>query len=198
MAETECEILDPRVRRTRMLLQQALGNLLEIKEFQEISVQDITDAATLNRATFYDHYPDKFALLECMVGTRFHELLAKRGVTFDNTCSSALKAIALGVCDYLAATLSLACGRQRQLEPHLESAVIAVVRRMILHGLKQHPPENAVSPEMIATTVSWAIYGAAKEWVRTPNRVSSEEIVETVLLLTSPIFTAIQAAEIHP
>ena len=95
------ENLDPRIRRTRLLLQQALGKLLETKEFDKISVQDIAEAATVNRATFYDHYTDKFALLECMVGTRFGELLAARGVRFDGGCSSALRAMIQGVCDYL-------------------------------------------------------------------------------------------------
>lgn len=80
MGQKSCEIVDPRIRRTRKLLQQALGKLLETKDFDTISVQDITDAATLNRATFYDHYADKSALLECMVGSRFLELLAEREV----------------------------------------------------------------------------------------------------------------------
>ena len=62
MNESCQEIVDPRIRRTRQLLQQALAKLLETKEFEKISVQDITEAATLNRATFYDHYGDKFAL----------------------------------------------------------------------------------------------------------------------------------------
>ncbi len=186
------ENLDPRIRRTRLLLQEALGRLLETTEFEKISVQDIAEAATVNRATFYDHYPDKFALLECMVGTRFHELLERRGVRFDG-CASALASIVLGVCDYLAELPGMACGRQRQMEPHLESATIAVVRNMLLGGLKRHPPENGISPEMIATTVSWAIYGAAKEWVHTPSRVPSEEISETVVRMVAPIMGPIPA-----
>jgi AcrR family transcriptional regulator len=190
MNESCQEIVDPRIRRTRQLLQQALAKLMETKEFEKISVQDITEAATVNRATFYDHYGDKFALLECMVAAQFQELLAQRSVQFDGTCASALRALVLGVCDYLAGTPGLACERQRQMEPHLESAVIGVVRRMILEGLKQHSAARGVSPEMIATTVSWAIYGAAKEWVRTPNRCRSEEIVETVVTLVAPIFSA--------
>ena len=95
MAEGTLETLDPRIRRTRHLMQQALANLLEKKEFEEISVQDIADAATINRATFYDHYPDKFSLLECMVGSRFHHLLAERNLQFDGTCHAALQAIVI-------------------------------------------------------------------------------------------------------
>ena len=197
MAKTSCEVLDPRIRRTRQLLQQALGRLLETKEFERISVQDIAEAATLNRATFYDHYPDKFALLECMVAGRFHELLATRRVVFNAGCASALRGIILGVCDYLAATPRLECERQRQMEPHLESSVIAVVRRLLLDGLGQHAAEGGIPAEMAAATASWAIYGAAKEWVHTPQRCSSEEIVEMVMMLASPILASVQLPAAH-
>ena len=187
------ENLDPRIRRTRVLLQQALGKLLETKEFDKISVQDIAEAATVNRATFYDHYTDKFELLECMVGTRFGELLAARGVRFDGGCSSALRAIVQGVCDYLVTAPGAECTRQL---PHMEAAVIAVVRNMLLKGLKEHPPAEGVSAEMLAATLSWAIYGAAKEWVRTPGRCSSDEVVEQVMGLVQPMF-ATAFAEPH-
>ena len=183
------ETVDPRIRRTRVLLQQALGKLLETKEFDKISVQDIAEAATVNRATFYDHYTDKFALLECMVGTRFGELLAARGVRFDGGCSSALRGMVQGVCDYLAAAPGM-CERQLQMEPHMEAAVIAVVRGMLLKGLKLHPPAEGVSPEMLAATLSWAMYGAAKEWLRTPGRCSAEDVVDQVMALVQPVFGA--------
>lgn len=55
--------LDPRVVRTRQLLRAALISLIPGKGFDAITVQDITDAATLNRATFYLHYRDKNELL---------------------------------------------------------------------------------------------------------------------------------------
>lgn len=176
---TDCAIIDPRVLRTRRLLQQALEKLLETKGLDSISVHDIAEAATVNRATFYDHYGDKFALLACMVGSRFDELLKERNVQFDGTCISALKAIILAVCEYMM--------RLQQVEPHMELAIIAVVRRIILEGLKLHPPKSGVSLEMTAATASWAIYGAVKEWARTPDRCSSEKIADTVMGLVSPI-----------
>jgi AcrR family transcriptional regulator len=185
MAQAIEEALDPRIRRTRELLQHALCKLLEKNEFDKISVQDIASAATLNRATFYDHYADKFALLECMVSSRFHELLAEREVQFDGTCGSGLKAVVLAVCDYL--TRMQGSDGKRQLEPHMESAIIAVVRGILLEGLKQHPQERPIAPEIIAASASWAIYGAAKEWAQTPDRCTSEEIADTVTKLVSPI-----------
>jgi AcrR family transcriptional regulator len=64
--------LDPRVVRTRKLLRSALVSLITEKGFRSITVQDITDKATLNRATFYLHYGDKIELLN----EAFEELMA--------------------------------------------------------------------------------------------------------------------------
>jgi AcrR family transcriptional regulator len=186
-AESMSDAVDPRIRRTRELLQHALESLLKTKEFDKISVQEIADAATLNRATFYDHYTDKFALLECLVARRFYELLAKRNVRFDGTCGSALRALVLAVCDFLAAVPVTERQPVRRFEPHMESAVIAVVRRTILEGVRKHSAGSGIPPEMIAATASWAIYGAAKEWIQDPNRRPAEEIVEMVAGLVSPI-----------
>ncbi|HEY0263222.1 MAG TPA: TetR family transcriptional regulator [Granulicella sp.] len=196
MAESCQEILDPRIRRTRLLLQEALGRLIETTEFDKISVQDIAEAATVNRATFYDHYPDKYALLECMVGTRFAELLARRGVRFDGGCGEAVKAMMRGLCDYLMELPGLACGRQRTMEPHLESAVVAVVRNMLLEGLRRHPPTvPGMSPEMAAATASWAMYGAAKEWVRTPDHGPVEDVVAMVIGVVAPVLGLMSGEE---
>src|ERR1700689_3926953 len=116
---SDCEVRDPRIRRTRKLLQGALGSLMQSKSFDEISVQDIAEAATVNRATFYDHYTDKFALLEAMVAGGFHRLLEERNIRYDGTCSSAADAIILATCDYLAQSRAseVECRRQSAFEP---------------------------------------------------------------------------------
>ena len=186
------ESTDPRVRRTRQLLQQALAELLHTRDFDKLSVHEITDAAGLNRATFYAHYPDKFALLECMVASRFHALLDECAIVFDGTCTNALQGIVLGVCDFLAQTLSQLAGTPcaaaaNPMPPHMESAIIAVVRGMLLEGIRNHPSASGDSPELLAATASWAIYGAAREWVRTPNRAPSEEIASTIQRLIAPL-----------
>lgn len=177
---------DPRVRRTRLLLHEALERLLAAKEFAKISVQDVAEAATLNRATFYDHYPDKFALLECLVGERFNGLLRERQVVVDGGCGGALRAIVLAVCDYLVAAPRPECG-QTQFEPHLERAVIAVVRDLLLEGLRNHPAGPPVPIEMVATSAAWAIYGAAKQWFFTADRPPSEEVADTIVRLVRPL-----------
>jgi AcrR family transcriptional regulator len=178
------EWIDPRIRRTRQMLQVALEHLLESKSFEKISVGEIAEEATLNRATFYDHYPDKLALLEGLVSARFQELLDRRGVVFDSQCSWALMHIIRAMCDYLAP-------EPRRMGNHFESALIGVVRGMILAGLRDHIPTTTLPLELIAATVSGAIYGGVSEWARTPDRGSTEEAVQSIFGLVSPMLAAL-------
>ncbi|MBR0463912.1 MAG: TetR family transcriptional regulator C-terminal domain-containing protein [Clostridia bacterium] len=55
---------DRRVRRTKKLLTQALTQLLQEKQINEITVKELTDLADMNRGTFYLYYKDIFDMLE--------------------------------------------------------------------------------------------------------------------------------------
>jgi AcrR family transcriptional regulator len=190
MLQEDCNRLDPRIRRTRQLLQGALRRLLEQKGFDDITVQDITEAATLNRATFYAHYPDKFALLEELIRVSFLQLLEQRNVRFDGTCSSAFKAIVLALCDYLLELQKSHSSARLQFEPFVEATVIDQIRLMLLDGFRKHPQERRISAEMIAAAASWTIYGSVKQWVNTPDRCPAEEFVSVALELVTPVLSA--------
>ena len=55
---------DLRIRRTRQFIRDAFLELLEHKPFEKIQVSDITEAAMVNRSTFYRHYRDKYDLAD--------------------------------------------------------------------------------------------------------------------------------------
>src|SRR6516225_7706562 len=134
----KAETTDPRILRSRRMLMEALAKLLTQKEFEEISVQEIADEATLNRATFYLHYPDKNALLQAMTESRFRDLIERRAITFTD-CNGALRAIALGVCDYLAETT--VCPTQLA-RISLEGSIIPIIEGMFKEGLAH----NGIAP----------------------------------------------------
>jgi AcrR family transcriptional regulator len=190
MLHGDCEKLDPRIRRTRGLLQDALRRLLEEKEFDKITIQDITEAATLNRATFYAHYPDKFALLEELIRVSFLQLLDCRKIRFDGSCATAFHPIILAVCDYLAELQKSNSAKQRQFEAFVEGTVIDQIRVILMDGSQKHPVERSIPPEMIAAAASWAIYGAVKQWVNTPEHIPAEEFVVIAANLVQPIIMA--------
>jgi AcrR family transcriptional regulator len=178
------ETTDPRILRSRRMLMDALTSLLTQKEFDDISIQEIADEATLNRATFYLHYPDKNALLQAMTAARFSELMARRGLSFSN-CDGALRAIALGVCDYLAESTS--CPTQLA-KMSLEGSIIPVVEGMFREGAGKHQMRPGADPELLATTAAWAAFGAARRWYETPDRIPAEEMAAKIEAMVRPIF----------
>lgn len=54
---------DRRIRRTRKLLYEALVELISEKEYDEITIQEITERADIGHRTFYRHYAGKDELL---------------------------------------------------------------------------------------------------------------------------------------
>lgn len=55
--------IDRRIQRTRQALQAAMLELTKEKNYDDISVEEITERANVGRATFYLHYTDKEDLL---------------------------------------------------------------------------------------------------------------------------------------
>jgi AcrR family transcriptional regulator len=160
------------------------------KEFNDISIQEIADEATLNRATFYLHYPDKNALLQAMTAARFRELIARRDLSFSDR-DGALGSIALGVCDYLAETTG--CPTQLA-KMALEGSIIPVVENMFLEGTANHPVVPGIDPELLATAVASAIFGAARRWYQTPGRIPAEKMASRIGAMVKPMLLAASAS----
>jgi len=182
--QSATETTDPRILRSRRMLMEALAKLLTKKEFEDISVQEIADDATLNRATFYLHYPDKSALLQAMTDVRFRDLMERRGISFTD-CNGALRAIALGVCDYLAETTR--CPGQLARIP-LEGSIVPVVEGMFREGLAHHGMAPGVDAALLAATAAWAVFGAARRWFQTPGRIPAEEMATKIETMVKPVF----------
>lgn len=78
---------DRRIRRTRWLLRQAMAELMNEKEFKDITVKEIAERADLNRGTFYFHYTDTYDLkaqVEDELVTVFSEYLESYHPTNQN------------------------------------------------------------------------------------------------------------------
>ena len=52
-----------RVKITKLMLQEALIDLLQEKALENISVRELVNKADINRSTFYSHYDTIYDLL---------------------------------------------------------------------------------------------------------------------------------------
>ncbi len=68
---------DARIVKTRLALAQAVLALSEEKDFDELTIAEITARAGVGYATFFRHYPDKETLLAEVAEPLLDELLAK-------------------------------------------------------------------------------------------------------------------------
>ena len=65
---------DRRYQRTRQAIQDAMWQLMQEKDFGQISVGEIAKRANINRVTFYRHYEDKYAWLNSCIQELLQEL----------------------------------------------------------------------------------------------------------------------------
>lgn len=177
------EKLDPRVKRTRQLLEQAFTQLIHEKEFPSISVQDITERAEINRATFYAHFPDKYALLDYKIRQEFRAEIEKRTLNACYFSEDNLRALIVTVCEFIGEANSHCKSPRGQFEPIVEAQVKEQIKALLMTWLDQ--VESIVPPDIAATAASWAIYGLAQYWNDQKDRAPVNEYVEQIFPLVN-------------
>ena len=68
-----------RVRRTRILLREALIALIEERGFEALTIGELTERAMVSRAAFYRNYQDKYDLVEQIFEEAMSALLGAVG-----------------------------------------------------------------------------------------------------------------------
>jgi len=180
---------DLRVRRTRHMLQQALMELMATQSFQTITLQDITDKAMVNRATFYDHFVDKYALLEHSVQESFKQTLHSQVPEPERFSEANLHLLVVTMCEFLS-QLRNHC---RLTDQHtlllVQTKVTALVAEILvgwLHDAKRKEALSRTPAPVAAAAVSWSIYGVALYW----SQQEKPEPVKTYVTKALPLVRA--------
>ena len=164
--------LDPRVVRTRQQLRAALVSLIEESGVDALTVQDITDRAELNRATFYLHYRDKQDLLEKSLRDAIDELTADLGASPDEQSQLAIdesprpiKAVFEHVAQHAHFYRVMLSAEG---VPAFSTGVrdyMAEVTLRWLTALQPHPRQSRVPLEIVANSLSWSLLGVLIWWL---------------------------------
>jgi AcrR family transcriptional regulator len=175
------EKLDPRVRRTRGLILHSFEGLLAEKNFESISVQDVTDKALINRATFYAHFQDKYALLDYSISRMFMQEIEKRTLNVCSYSTDNLRNLILAVCDFLT-HLHTGCAQPHQ---QFESLVESTIKKQVFDLLSYWLRKSKAPAELPATVATWAIYGLASHYSHMKKRPTLEKFVDEALPLVA-------------
>ena len=179
----EEEKLDPRVKRTRNLILLAFEALLAEKGFESISVQDVTDKAEVNRATFYAHFHDKYELLDYSISQMFRHEIEKRTLNACHYTPDNLRNLILAVCDFLAGMHSECAQPHQQFESLTEGTIKNILFELLSHWLKQ--TGTKISTDIPATVATWAIYGLASHYSHLKKRPALEKFVDEAFPLVA-------------
>jgi len=182
MNENPTKSVDLRVKKTRMTLQKAFMELMSERDFQSITVRDITERAMVNRATFYDHFVDKYALMYSGIREWFaNTLQEKTGGIIEKTPENLAALIEL-TCEFLAQLRHHCLPKTGDALPMVQSQITTILTESLAkcsgdttHGLQRD------SAPLKATMAAWAIYGAALYWSQYAPAESIQKFVARVL-----------------
>lgn len=186
MLDTEEVLIDLRIQRTRRLLREAFMQLMSQKDFQSITVRDIAEQAQVHRTTFYDHFVDKYGLLEDAIHERFRQKLVDSALHDAPFSEVNLEQLIRTTCDFLVQLHQHCLPRVEQVFQLIQTQITTVISELLIGWLQEHPSQAFVdrsSLQLRAAISSWAIYGAAFHWYQNRQQMP----IETLTASTLPI-----------
>ncbi|WP_179292100.1 TetR/AcrR family transcriptional regulator [Paenibacillus campinasensis] len=173
---------DPRVVRTRQFIQDAFTELLRHKDFHQITISDITSKATINRATFYAHYQDKYELLDALWADGFTSFLLQRIRPDAPLTEETIRQLIHALCDYHQ-TLNNKCMKNYTsvapvVEKNIKQQLESFITQLVTHGANGQDPALLKSA---ATSMSWSIYGVTYQWNLDGRTESPEQLAARIL-----------------
>jgi AcrR family transcriptional regulator len=165
------------------LIVRAFEDLGAEKGHTGLTVQEIAERATINRATFYAHFRDQYDLFDHYISEAFREELRRRLPPSAGLNKETLKVLILAVCSYIEG-LNTACSRtDRQFRPLIEARVQGELYELLREWIEASPltGNQSVTPEVTASVVSWAIFGVGLQWSRNGATGSAGEVADQAL-----------------
>lgn len=174
---------DPRVLRTRQLVRASFRDLLRRKGFDAITIKDIAQKATINRATFYAHFEDKYALLDEVTEQAFQEMIPEQVANAqeftDEICDQLILLTHQYIVDFYRIcrldSNTMATLVDEKIKKMLQQTIESIfLKEDTHHGADRH------HIKIMAAMTGSAIYGAAHYWLNVEEKVRTNVLVDIV------------------
>ena len=163
------EKIDRRILRTKESIEDAFLKVLQQKTLQELSIQDITIAANINRSTFYAHFTDKFDLFNHIIRKTFRQTLSSYIPEGTPYAIALIPKLVQATFDYFVFLNSQCPPEERLLRPVAESQIQSVLLEVLMSWISKKPSTN---PDPTILFVSWGIFGTMLDAVA--NEMSND------------------------
>jgi len=177
-------INNPRVKRTRDLIINAFISVVTKKGFESITVKDITTAATINRATFYAHFTDKYALLDTVIVEKFSEIFSHKLQSEMRLNENTIRILILCVCEYFELVKSTCkCGFASILPligDKITGELYSTIYALIIKDNELVENEQ-IRAQLIATMMSTSIYNVIYKWEVQKRPIPQELLISEII-----------------
>lgn len=174
---------DPRVLRTRQLIRGAFRDLLQSKGFDAITIKDIAQRSTINHATFYAHFEDKYALLEEITEQAFHEMIPEQVVNALEFTSEICDQLILLTYNYIVDFYRICRMDSKSIanliDEKIKNMLQQTIENILMKGDNHHMTDRHHTKIISAMTGS-AIYGAAHYWLIVGENERTDLLVDMV------------------
>lgn len=174
---------DPRVLRTRQLIKEAFSILLQKKGFDAITIKDIAQKAAINRATFYAHYEDKYALLEEIIEQAFYKMFPKQVLYAQEFTDEICNQLILMTYNYIVTFYKKCRMDSKSIATIVDEKITNMLKQMI-EGIffkgNTFRTEDNLNIKIISAMTCSAIYGGAYSWFKAGENDRTDLLVDIV------------------
>lgn len=171
---------DRRIRKTKQSIRTALLELMLLKPFDSITVNDIAEKADINRGTFYLHYVDKYELLDNIENEMLEQFITiQQSMDLSKIIheNDVFQEVFIKKIMYILKSDKLFF--KVMLHPNLNTTFEYKFRKVIQENFERVIDSESIQGipfKYYFSFISSAQIGVIKHWVRTDMKESPEEI----------------------
>ena len=160
---------DLRIIKTRKALYNAFEELMKSKPFEQIKVSDICNEALINRSTFYDHYADKYDLLEEYINS-----------LKDSLTEEIIKLLLLHIQKKRDTYIAIMINNRNSITNDI---LYDILNRAIINQINDKKISKNIPNEIIIRFYIGGVTNICFEWLMYGNKYTKEDIINYIDLL---------------
>lgn len=171
---------DPRLIRTRLSIIDAFIKLSHKKEFSQISVKDLSQTAQINRATFYNHFLDKYDLLEKVVSEKLSLNLGCSSHPRPLSLKETIKEVFLALIRFQENLNTVVSAKEEN--QTIESIVHIELTSLFFKRIASERPDSELeTTKRLASLLTHSVTGMSKDYHSQFSGTPPEDYVESLL-----------------
>lgn len=159
--------LDRRVIKTKEAINKAFLELFSEKELEQITINDISERANVNRGTVYLHYSDKYDLLDKSIEEHLNKLITFCGANETKVGDGTLISDLLPVFVYFENNYKFFSAMlSNQRTTVFRARLLAFISVNVKEKLRKQEPQSDIDNELKAQFMASAFVGIVEWWIQ--------------------------------